>query len=160
MMIPSRSRQPMELQQESRVNIMKVYAVISHTHWDREWYAPLEVFRLKLVDLIDRCLITLKKYPEYIFHLDAQTVVLDDYLAFRPDKEAELRYFITEGRLIVGPWYVQNDFYLTSGEATVRNLLEGRRIAQRFGRCAKRGILCRSVRIDLTAAADSAGLRH
>ena len=43
---------------------MKVYAVISHTHWDREWYAPLEVFRLKLVDLIDRCLITLKKYPE------------------------------------------------------------------------------------------------
>ncbi len=118
---------------------MKVYLIISHTHWDREWYAPLEVFRLKLVDLIDHCLITLKKYPEYIFHLDAQTVVLDDYLAFRPSKEAELRQFITEGRLIVGPWYVQNDFYLTSGESTVRNLLEGVRTATRFGRCARIG---------------------
>lgn len=118
---------------------MKIYAVISHTHWDREWYAPLEVFRLRLVDLIDHCLLTLKKYPAYIFHLDAQTVVLDDYLEFRPEREAELRKFITEGRLIVGPWYVQNDFYLTSGEATVRNLLEGVRTASRFGHCARVG---------------------
>lgn len=118
---------------------MKVYAVISHTHWDREWYAPLEIFRLKLVDLIDRCLVTLKKYPEYIFHLDAQTVVLDDYLLVRPEKAEELRSFISEGRLIVGPWYVQNDFFLTSGESTIRNLLEGVRTATRFGRCARVG---------------------
>lgn len=34
----------------------KLFCVISHTHWDREWYFPLEVFRYKLVDLIDRCL--------------------------------------------------------------------------------------------------------
>lgn len=118
---------------------MKIYAVISHTHWDREWYAPLEIFRLRLVDLIDRLLETLKKYPDYIFHLDAQTVVLDDYLEFRPDRESLLRQYISEGRLIVGPWYVQNDFYLTSGEATVRNLLEGVRTASRFGRCARVG---------------------
>ena len=118
---------------------MKIYAVISHTHWDREWYAPLEIFRLRLVDLIDRCLETLKKYPAYIFHLDAQTVVLEDYLEVRPDREVELRRYITEGRLIVGPWYVQNDFYLTSGEATIRNLLEGVRVAERFGRCARVG---------------------
>ena len=118
---------------------MITYAVISHTHWDREWYEPLEIFRLKLVDLIDHCLETLNTYPDYIFHLDAQTIVLEDYLEFRPDKEAELRKFITDGRLIVGPWYVQNDFYLTSGESTVRNLLAGIRIANRFGRCARVG---------------------
>ena len=27
--------------------------VVSHTHWDREWYLPFQAFRLKLVDLID-----------------------------------------------------------------------------------------------------------
>src|SRR5207302_275770 len=28
--------------------------VVSHTHWDREWYLTREQFRLRLVDLIDR----------------------------------------------------------------------------------------------------------
>ncbi len=112
---------------------MKIYCVISHTHWDREWYLPFEQFRLKLVDLIDRCLLTMKKYPEFIFHLDAQTVVLEDYLAVRPGKRQQLEQHIQEGRLVIGPWYLQNDLYLTSGEATVRNLLEGSRICREFG---------------------------
>lgn len=116
---------------------MKDYCVISHTHWDREWYRPLEVFQLKLVDLIDHCIVTLQKYPDYIFHLDAQTIVLEDYLSIRPSKGEILKKYIREGRLIVGPWYLQNDFYLTSGEATVRNLLEGTRLAKQFGKCAK-----------------------
>lgn len=112
---------------------MKVYCVISHTHWDREWYLPLSVFRLKLVDLIDRCLKTLEKYPDYIFHLDAQTVVLEDYLSIRPGRRQDLERYIRQGRLVVGPWYLQNDLYLTSGEATVRNLLEGGRLCREFG---------------------------
>lgn len=118
---------------------MKYFCVISHTHWDREWYMPLELFRLRLVDLIDRCLVTLENYPEYIFHLDAQTIVLEDYLALRPSKYNQLKEYITEGRLVVGPWYLQNDFYLTSGEATVRNLIEGHRMANEFGSCCKVG---------------------
>lgn len=118
---------------------MKYFCVISHTHWDREWYMPLELFRLKLVDLMDRCLETLEKYPEFIFHLDAQTIVLEDYLDFRPSRRTLLEKYITEGRLVVGPWYLQNDFYLTSGEATIRNLLEGHKIAHAFGFCSKVG---------------------
>ena len=94
-------------------------------------------FKLKLVDLIDHLLATLEKYPAYIFHLDAQTVVLEDYLEYRPARRETLRRYITEGRLVVGPWYLQNDFYLTSGESTIRNLLEGRRIAASFGNCGK-----------------------
>jgi len=27
--------------------------VISHTHWDREWYLTFQQFRLRLVDLVD-----------------------------------------------------------------------------------------------------------
>lgn len=118
---------------------MKHFCVVSHTHWDREWYMPLELFKLKLVDLIDRLLVTLENQPSYIFHLDAQTVVLEDYLEYRPSQRDALRRFITEGRLVVGPWYLQNDFYLTSGESTIRNLLEGRRIADSFGKCGQVG---------------------
>lgn len=63
---------------------MKMFCVISHTHWDREWYMPLESMKLRLCDLIDHCLQILEEQPAYIFHLDAQTVVLEDYLDIRP----------------------------------------------------------------------------
>lgn len=115
------------------------FVVISHTHWDREWYQPFEVFRLKLVDLVDRLLGILERDSDYIFHLDAQTVVLEDYLEIRPSKREILKSWISRGNLVVGPWYLQNDFYLTSGEATVRNLLRGRRIAREFGGCSSVG---------------------
>ena len=115
------------------------FVVISHTHWDREWYFPFEVFRLRLVDLIDRLLALLEREPDYIFHLDAQTVVLEDYLEIRPSRRRELEKWISRGNLVVGPWYLQSDFFLTSGEATVRNLLRGRRLAREFGNCSSVG---------------------
>lgn len=117
----------------------KVFCVISHTHWDREWYAPLEVFRHRLVDLFDSLLAILKEYPNYVFHMDAQTVVLEDYLEVRPSKREELKHYIQSGNIMVGPWYLQNDFYLTSGEATIRNLLEGDKLCQEFGGKGKIG---------------------
>lgn len=120
---------------------MKKFALISHTHWDREWYKPFEAFRLKLVRLIDEVFAILEQEKEYIFHLDAQTVVLEDYLAMRPEKESLLKKYISSGNIIVGPWYLQNDFYLTSGEATVRNLLTGTRLARSFGKCSKVGYM-------------------
>ena len=30
--------------------------VVPHTHWDREWYQPLQEFRARLVRLMDRLL--------------------------------------------------------------------------------------------------------
>lgn len=120
-------------------NAAKKYCVISHTHWDREWYIPLENFRMRLVDLIDHLIDILKKDHGYRFHLDAQTIVLDDYLEIRPERERILKKYIREGRILVGPWYVQNDFHLTSGEATVRNLIIGTKIANDFGKCMQVG---------------------
>ena len=117
----------------------KVFCVISHTHWDREWYMPLENFRHRLTDLMDRLLDALEKQPGYIFHLDAQTVVLEDYLAVRPEKKAILTEMVRNRRIVIGPWYLQNDFYLTSGEATVRNLLEGARLCREFGGSSRVG---------------------
>lgn len=121
------------------VDMNKQFCIISHTHWDREWYQPFENFRLRLVDLIDNLLDVIEEYPDYIFHLDAQTIVLEDYLQIKPLKRQLLHNCIKNGNIIVGPWYVQNDFYLTSGEATIRNLIYGIKLANEFGNCARVG---------------------
>lgn len=118
---------------------VKHYCVISHTHWDREWYMPHEQFRLKLIDLIDHLLEILDENPEYIFHMDAQTIVFEDYFEVKPENKEKCCKYIREKRILVGPWYVQNDFYLTSGEATVRNLLLGTKQAEELGYCSMNG---------------------
>lgn len=116
--------------------------VVSHTHWDREWYCPFQVFRARLVDVVDAMLDLLQSDPDYrFFHLDGQTIVLEDYLEIRPEREPELRRLIHEGRVLVGPWYTQPDEFLVSGEAIVRNLMLGRRQAQAFGGCMELGYL-------------------
>ena len=116
--------------------------VVSHTHWDREWYLTFQQFRTRLVDLIDHLLDTLDREPDFrYFNFDGQTIVLEDYLQIRPQNEARLRKYISEGRILVGPWYQLNDEYLVSGESTVRSLFIGHRIAEKFGAVTKVGYL-------------------
>ncbi|MCW2925922.1 MAG: glycoside hydrolase, family 38 [Thermoleophilia bacterium] len=108
--------------------------VYAHTHWDREWYRTHERFRIQLVGVVDRLLHTLDSDPRFsTFVLDGQMVPLEDYLEVRPEEEPRIRRLVGAGRLEVGPWYVLPDEFLVSGEALVRNLLEGRRVASRFG---------------------------
>jgi mannosylglycerate hydrolase len=113
---------------------MRNLHIISHTHWDREWYLPFQSFRLKLVHLIDGLLELLEEDPQFKYYLlDGQTIVLDDYLALRPDKEAILRQYIQKGRIIIGPWHILPDMFLVGFEAHIRNLLQGERTARKFG---------------------------
>ena len=108
--------------------------VVSHTHWDREWYLTREQFRLRLVALVDCLLDLLDNEPAYkYFHLDGQTIVLEDYLEIRPEQEPRLRAAIAPGRILIGPWYVMPDEFLVSGESLVRNLLRGHRVSCAFG---------------------------
>ena len=111
--------------------------LVSHVHWDREWYRSFEEFRSRLVGTVDRVLELCAADPGYRFVLDGQAVVLDDYLALRPDRRTELAAVIGEGRVGVGPWYIQPDSLLPSGEAHVRNLLVGRRITTALGACSR-----------------------
>ncbi len=113
---------------------MRTLHVVSHTHWDREWYYPFQVFRLKLVHLVDGLIELLKRDRNFkYFMLDGQTVVLDDYLAIRPENEPILRNYIRKGRIIIGPWHILPDMFLVGPEAHIRNLLEGDRTARKFG---------------------------
>ncbi len=108
--------------------------LVSHAHWDREWYQPFQGFRRRLVGTIDDALAILEGDPSYrYFWLDGQTIVLEDYLEIRPENEGRLRRLIEAGRLGVGPWYCQPDEALVSGEALIRNLLKGHRQAASYG---------------------------
>lgn len=113
---------------------MTTFHLIPHTHWDREWYQPFQLFRIRLVHLIDKLLSIMKNDQSYThFMLDGQTIILEDYLEIRPEKEAELKTLIKEGRILIGPWYILPDEFLVSPEATIRNLLLGKSICEKFG---------------------------
>ncbi len=113
---------------------MRNIYVVSHTHWDREWYLPFQLFRLKLVHLVDGMLELLEHDKEFkYFMLDGQTIVLEDYLQMRPEKEAVLRDHIRKGRIVIGPWHILPDMFLVGPEAHIRNLQQGDRTARRFG---------------------------
>ncbi|MHA1733425.1 MAG: alpha-mannosidase [Promethearchaeota archaeon] len=121
---------------------MKKYTghVVSHTHWDREWYLTFQEFRVKLVKLVDDLLQVCRSVPEFgSFQLDGQTLPLEDYLQIRPHNREELEQFVKTGKIVVGPWYVLADEFLASAEATVRNLLLGHKIAWEFGAVMKVG---------------------
>jgi alpha-mannosidase len=113
---------------------MKTIHIVSHTHWDREWYRTFQQFRLRLVHLVDGLLDILAHDRNYKhFMLDGQTIVLDDYLLMRPESEATLKRLISSRRLLIGPWHILPDMFLVSPEAHIRNLLAGDREARRFG---------------------------
>ena len=117
-------------------------AVVPHTHWDREWYAPFQTFRLRLVTLLDELLARMETDPSYAhFLLDGQMAVIDDYLAIRPDAEPTLRSLNEAGRLAMGPWYILMDEFLVSGECMIRNLQMGLARAERFGGAMEVGYL-------------------
>ena len=61
------------------------FAVVPHTHWDREWYLPFEVFRLRLVDVVEQVVKTLEADERMTFTLDGQATIVEDVLALRPD---------------------------------------------------------------------------
>jgi len=118
----------------------KIFHVISNTHWDREWRYPYQKNRQRLVKMIDQLLEILETNPDYnAFHLDSQTVMLEDYLDIKPHKEEQLKKFIKERRLLVGPWYILPEEFQVGGENQIRNLLFGQRIGRKFGHVMKVG---------------------
>ncbi|MBO5035876.1 MAG: hypothetical protein J6D42_02195 [Clostridia bacterium] len=112
----------------------KTLHIIPHSHWDREWYQSFEAHRMKLVELFDAIIEEMEKTDEYTYyHMDGQFIPVEDYLEIRPHMKDRLLKLIKDGRIQVGPWYVLQDEFLTSGEANVRNMLYGIQLSKKFG---------------------------
>jgi len=116
--------------------------VVSHTHWDREWYLSFQEYRVRLVRVVEKTLKILDEDPRFkCFMLDGQASILEDYLEAKPEDEQRIRRLVSSGRLKIGPWFTQPDEALVSPEALVRNLLIGCRLSLSFGGLMKVGYL-------------------
>lgn len=114
--------------------------IVNNTHWDREWRMSFQRTRMMLVKMMDGLLDLLEKHPEYkSYTLDSHTIMLEDYLAIRPENEGRIKRLVKARRLFIGPWYTLPDMFNISQESIVRNLLRGRKIGQQFGHVMKVG---------------------
>lgn len=108
--------------------------IISHSHWDREWYMTLEEHRYYLIQLMDDLIEISESDPNFhSFHMDGQTIMIEDYLAVRPEKKAIVEKLLRAKKWVIGPWYILQDAFLTSEEANVRNLIYGIMDARAYG---------------------------
>jgi alpha-mannosidase len=114
--------------------------IISHTHWDREWYLNSKYTTEWTTIFFDRLFAMFEKEKDYQFVLDGQMLLLDDYFEelkkqgkpVSPYKK-KIKKYVGEGRLHIGPYYLQPDWQLVAGESLVRNALVGTTKAREFG---------------------------
>lgn len=111
---------------------MDTFLVVPTTHWDRAWYWAAERFRTRLVEMFAGVEHLWRADPDWRFTVDGQAIALEDYLEVFPEKAELYQRMGAAGRLKLGPFYVQNDYWCTGGEALIRNLLLGTAIARRF----------------------------
>lgn len=110
----------------------KVIAYL-HTHWDREWYREFEVFRLRLLKVIDGVLDLLEKGKIPSFYFDGQTAALEDYLEIYPEKEKLVRKLTEQKKLFIGPFYILVDEFLTDERCFKKNIETGLKYAKNLG---------------------------
>jgi hypothetical protein len=113
---------------------MQKLLLVSHTHWDREWYLTFEEYRARLVPTYDKLIGILEQIPDYhSFTFDGQTVPVDDYLEIRPEMRGRLGAQVKARKLFVGPLYIIPAGYAPQGETWIRNMSLG------LERCAELG---------------------
>lgn len=115
----------------------EVYHILSNTHWDREWYQSHEKYLVRLVSLFDKLIDLLERKPDYRFITDGQYALVDDYLTTRPEMKDRVKKVVSNGQLLVGPWYTQPLENIVGGEALVRNLQYGVKKSEELGRAMR-----------------------
>lgn len=119
----------------------KIY-IVSTSHFDMEWYFSFERFRIIINHAIDSAVGLLDNNQDYsCFMLDGQTNALKAYLEIYPEREEKLAAYLKEKRLAIGPWFVQPDVVIPSGESLIRNLYKGIKDASEYGGTMKMGYL-------------------
>ena len=113
---------------------VKKIMVVSNTHWDREFRFSFEKTRHNLLRMLDTTLELLENDPSYqSFTMDGHTIMIEDYLEMRPERTEQVKRFIREGRLIVGPYYTLAEEFSIGHEALIRNLMFGRKLLDKYG---------------------------
>ncbi len=120
---------------------MKKVHVYSHTHWDYEWYFTADETIIQLIYHMDEVIGALESGKVNKYLLDGQISILEEYIKFMPDKFEVVKKLVTEGKLLIGPWYTQTDELIISGESIIRNLFYGIKNSSKYGDYMKIGYL-------------------
>ena len=108
---------------------------VSHTHWDREWYFSTLDTQLFALKAFSELIIALENNPRFVFHLDGQSSIFDDFIRLKPNMAERARRLVRDKRLLIGPWYTQPDLFNIATESLFRNLRIGIHHAQQAGYC-------------------------
>lgn len=113
---------------------VKKIMVVSNTHWDREFRFSFEKTRHNLLTMMDTTIDILESDPSYhSFTMDGHTLMIEDYLEMRPEREKQVKDLISSGRLIIGPYYTLAEEFSIGHESLVRNLIYGRKLLDKYG---------------------------
>lgn len=74
-------------------------------------------------------------YPCYL--LDGQSVMIEDYLAVKPENKERLKKLVSGGKLVIGPWYTVPDTFIPCGESLIKNLEKGCELKSEYGGAGK-----------------------
>ena len=110
----------------SNANTRPTLFIIPHTHWEGAVFETREEYLEEGLPHIAQALDLLRTHPGYRFVLD-QAAYVKPFLERYPDRVAEFRSFVSQGRLqIVGGTDVMLDVNIPSGESWVRQVLYGK----------------------------------
>lgn len=122
---------------------MKKMHLVSHIHWDPAWYLPYEQYRITLIPAMKEILSMLENDEAFTsFMFDGQVDAIDGYLELFPEDRDRVERLVKNGKLRIGPWYIQPEEFLLSGESHIRNLLLGIQKAKAYGGFMRVSYLC------------------
>lgn len=112
------------------LNRDETFHILLHSHYDPAWFAKRSITKEMLASFYKKVMALLDSDPDYKFTADSQTQVVEDFLSNLKGEEKliaqeKLSKYISEGRLIVGPYYAGIDLNLSSGVVLRRNILYG-----------------------------------
>ncbi len=133
--------------------LKKTIYIVPHTHFDREWYRVQASFQKRLREIMQDVVPRLKSGELEAFNLDAQAVAFQDALQSVDDElealgshksnaarrkalrafKTDMKQLVRDGKLSIGPWFIQPDLFLVSGESLIRNLKKGMDYSQTLG---------------------------
>lgn len=111
----------------------KIAHCISHTHWDLIWYFTAEDAMVQFSYNMKELLNALEEGEVENFFLDGQTAPIDEYLSLHPEDTDRVKKFVSEKKLIIGPFNSQLDCFISSGESVINNLRLGIKSGNKLG---------------------------
>ncbi|MEW5976235.1 MAG: glycoside hydrolase family 38 C-terminal domain-containing protein [Acidobacteriota bacterium] len=99
---------------------------VPHTHWEGAVFKTRDEYLEMGLPILLRVFNMLKRYPSYKFTLD-QAAFVKPFLDRYPEEEANLRRFVSEGRLqLAGGMNIMPDVNMPGGESFVRQVMIGK----------------------------------